>query len=33
VVDNARGRVYISDLITSKIQVYSTSGTLLKTIQ
>jgi DNA-binding beta-propeller fold protein YncE len=33
VVDNARGRVYISDLVTSQIQVFSTTGTLLKTLQ
>lgn len=33
VVDNSRGRVYISDFISSDVQVYSTSGTLLATIK
>jgi len=33
VVDNARGRVYISDFTDNQIQVYSTKGVLLKTIK
>jgi len=32
-VDNVRGRVYISDAPANTIYVYSTAGTLLKTIQ
>jgi YVTN family beta-propeller protein len=33
VVDSVRGRVYISNQLGNSIAVYSTSGTLLKTIQ
>ncbi len=32
-IDNARGRIYISDDVDSTIAVYSTSGTLLHVIQ
>jgi len=32
-IDNARGRIYISDDVDSTIAVYSTSGTLLNVIQ